>query len=45
MPDGAPVVMTSDGAFPGGQAVPYAVTGPDTVVIDGAFTLTRIPSG
>jgi hypothetical protein len=41
-PDGRPVVMTTSGGLTTGVPIPYSVTGPDTVVVDGVFLLVRI---
>lgn len=41
-PDGWPVVMTTSGGLTTGVPIPYSVTGPDTVVVDGVFLLVRI---
>jgi hypothetical protein len=41
-PDGRPVVMTTSGGLTSGASIPYVVTGPDTVLVDGNFLLVRI---
>jgi hypothetical protein len=34
--------MTTSGGLTTGKSIPYVVTGPDTVLVDGNFLLARI---